>query len=84
MNVKISVLVTCVEVIMYLLLYNLHDCTFKGATKSDFMHCSCVVIVLFNTALCRSAIFYRIFFLCVTMLCNFAMNFVMQFCPHFI
>ena len=28
---------------------------FKGATKSYFTHYSCVVIVLFNTALCRSA-----------------------------
>ena len=61
MNVKISVLVTCVEVIMYLLLYNFHDCTFKGATKSYFTHCSCVVIVLFNTALCRSAFFTESF-----------------------
>ena len=29
MNAKISVFVICVEAIMYLLLYNLHDCTFK-------------------------------------------------------
>ena len=28
---------------------------FKGATKSYYMQYSCVVIVLFNTALCRSA-----------------------------
>ena len=28
---------------------------FKEATKSYFMHYSCVVIVLLNTALCRSA-----------------------------
>ena len=28
MNAKISVVI-CVEAIMYLLLYNLHDCTFK-------------------------------------------------------
>ena len=28
-NAKISVFVICVEVIVYLLLYNLHDCTFK-------------------------------------------------------
>ena len=27
MNAKISVLVICVEAIIYLLLYNLHDCT---------------------------------------------------------
>ena len=29
MNVEISVFVICAEAIMYLLLYNLHDCTFK-------------------------------------------------------
>ena len=29
MNVKISVFVICVKAIIYLLLYNLHDCTFK-------------------------------------------------------
>ena len=29
MNAKISVFVICVEVIIYLLLYNLHDCTFN-------------------------------------------------------
>ena len=29
MNAKISVFVICVEAIMYLLLYNLHDCTLK-------------------------------------------------------
>ena len=28
-NAKISVFVICVEAIIYLLLYNLHDCTFK-------------------------------------------------------
>ena len=27
---KISVSVICVEAIIYLLLYNLHDCAFKG------------------------------------------------------
>ena len=30
MNAKISVFVICVEVIIYLLLYNWHDRTFKG------------------------------------------------------
>ena len=30
MNKKISVFVICVKAIIYLLLYNLHDCTFKG------------------------------------------------------
>ena len=29
MNVKISVFINCVEAILYLLLYNLHNCTFK-------------------------------------------------------
>ena len=29
MNAKISVFVICVEAIIYLLLYNLHDCTFN-------------------------------------------------------
>ena len=32
MNANISVFVICVEAIIYLLLYNLHDCTFKIAT----------------------------------------------------
>ena len=30
MNAKTSVFVICVEAIIYLLLYNLHKCTFKG------------------------------------------------------
>ena len=30
MNVKVSVLVIYVETIIYLLLYNLHDCAFKN------------------------------------------------------
>ena len=29
MNVKIPVFVICVEAVIYLLLYNLHECTFK-------------------------------------------------------
>ena len=33
--------------------HNIHSA--KGATKSYFMHYPCVVIVLFNTDLCRSA-----------------------------
>ena len=32
MNAKISVIVICVEPIIYLLLYNLHDCTFNRRT----------------------------------------------------
>ena len=34
MNAKISVLVVCVEVIIYLLLYSLHDSTFNFACFS--------------------------------------------------
>ena len=34
---------------------------FKGATKSYFTHYSCVVIILFNTGLSRSA-FSKIYF----------------------
>ena len=33
MNAKISVFVICIEAIIYLLLYNLHDCTFKRQRK---------------------------------------------------
>ena len=33
MNAKISVFVICVEAIMYLLLYDLPDCTFKQELK---------------------------------------------------
>ena len=31
MNVRISIFIICVEAIRYLLLHNLHDCTFKDA-----------------------------------------------------
>ena len=38
MNAKMSALVICVEAIIYTVLYNLHDCTFKvyilGSTHS--------------------------------------------------
>ena len=34
MNAKISVFVICVEAIIYLLLYDLHDCTFNGNTNN--------------------------------------------------
>ena len=69
---------------------------FKEATKSYITHNSCVVIVLFNTALCRSAFstvsFSKLVFrlsvfslnqdikIGVIMLCNLGM----QFCFHFI
>ena len=35
MNAKISVFVICAEVMIYLLLYNLHDCTFKRFLCKD-------------------------------------------------
>ena len=34
MNAKISVFVICVEEFIYLLLYNLHDCTFKRISNA--------------------------------------------------
>ena len=37
MNAKISVFVICVKAIIYLLLYNLHDCTFKNAIYRFFI-----------------------------------------------
>ena len=33
MNAKISMFVVCVEAIIYFLLYNLHDCTFKRSPE---------------------------------------------------
>ena len=36
MNAKISLIIICVEAIIYLLLYNLHDCTFKSETNEIF------------------------------------------------
>ena len=35
MNAKMSVFVICIEVIIYLLLCDLHDCTFKGKVFTD-------------------------------------------------
>ena len=39
MNAKISVLVICVKAIIYLLLYNLHSCTFKKQTQVQVLSC---------------------------------------------
>ena len=36
MNVKISLFVICVEAIIYLLLYNLYECTFKRKIKLNW------------------------------------------------
>ena len=35
MNAKISVFVICVEAIIYVLLYNLHHCTFKKINRGQ-------------------------------------------------
>ena len=40
MNAKISVFVTCIEAIIYLLLYNLHDCTFKQNKLREILNVS--------------------------------------------
>ena len=36
MNAKMSLFVICVEAIIYLLLYNLHDCTFNNHVSNTF------------------------------------------------
>ena len=36
MNAKISIFVICVEAIIYLLLYNLHDRTFNVISKTTY------------------------------------------------
>ena len=67
-----------------------HAEKFKGATKSYFTHYSCVVIILFNTALCRSSFskvsFRKLVFglpvlslnqdikTCVTWICSFVLT----------
>ena len=49
MNAEISVFVICVEAIIYLLLYNLHDCTFKIigmiSSRNDFYTYHCIVLI---------------------------------------
>ena len=47
MNAKISVFVICVEAIIYLLLYNLHDCTFNFF-KKELLH-KCFLRILLTT-----------------------------------
>ena len=37
MNAKISVFFICVEAIIYLPLYNLHDCNFKGCLPQNLL-----------------------------------------------
>ena len=43
MNAKILMFVNCVEAIIYLLLYNLHDCTFKKYCKTLYRALFCVI-----------------------------------------
>ena len=38
MNAKISGFAICVEAIMYLLLHNFHDCTFKMQDNLQYLH----------------------------------------------
>ena len=63
MNAQISVFVICVESILYLLLYNLNDCTFKYSTIyiNVFLKVSLVLIKLNKIAV--SGIFVSICFL---------------------
>ena len=39
MNMKISVFVISVQAIIYLLLYDLHDCTFNSFLYKDYFAC---------------------------------------------
>ena len=48
MNAKVLVFVICVEAIIYLLLYNLHDCTFNLAMRSSVDTIKCLVQVCKN------------------------------------
>ena len=55
MNAKISVFVICFEVIVYLLLYNLHDFTFEYQNLV-FSFLTYVVILLFSPVIKHSLI----------------------------
>ena len=49
MNEKISVFVTCAEVIIYLLLNNLHDSTFKRSTFTiDIKIMTMIMIIIYK------------------------------------
>ena len=45
MNAKVLVFVICVEVIIYLLLYNWHDCAFKEKCRKKYYP---FYVILFN------------------------------------
>ena len=49
MNAKISVFVICVEAIVYMLLYNLHDCNFKF--EKSFVYISLVLFARRNISI---------------------------------
>ena len=55
MNAKISMFVICVKAIIYLLLYNLHDCTFKMKfVKIKYFCCDYVPGVSFKICMSKS------------------------------
>ena len=58
MNTKFSVFVICIETIIYLLLYNLHDCTFNVNTEYSFVSCNNFEVAVQNN-LTKSWIFLR-------------------------
>ena len=45
MNVKIQMFITCVEAIIYLLSYNLHDCTFNELKFIENLNRYCFTII---------------------------------------
>ena len=51
MNAKISVFVNCSEAIIHLLLYDLHDSTFKRMGKWENARKRCMVEFSFNKVL---------------------------------
>ena len=46
MNAKISMFVPCVEAAIYVLLYNLHDCTFNNHNHSEIEKTLIVIVKL--------------------------------------
>ena len=46
LNAKISMVVTCVEAAIYVLLYNLHDCTFNNHNHSGIEKTLLIIVKL--------------------------------------
>ena len=46
LNAKISMFVTCVEATIYVLLYNLHDCTFNNHNHSGIEKTLLIIVKL--------------------------------------